>query len=81
VSGDREGQMGKAPMGTRYAIGIILTFIILGAGFILTRGMLSDPNFGGVIGTAADRENTNEMLTLAVWGGIIVAVSGLCAAI
>lgn len=76
-SSDWEGKMGQAPIGTQYAFGIILTFIVIGFGLILTRGMLADPNLGGVIGTAADRETTKDIMILAVWGGILVPLSGL----
>jgi len=57
--------MAKEPMGTQYAVGIILTFIVLGFGLILTRGILADPAWKSSYGMSAD------MMVLAVWAGII----------
>ena len=38
---------------TRYGAGILMTIIAVGLALIMTYAMLSDPNFGGIIGTAA----------------------------
>ena len=62
---------------TRHGAGILMTIIAVGLGLIMTYSMLSDPNFGGIIGTAADRFTVKMTFSLAVWGGIAVVLLGI----
>ena len=75
-SSDWEGKLGESSMATQYALGIVLTFIVVGIGLVLSNGILSDPAWQHVT------YGLNAYgAILAVWAGILVPVSGIWAAI
>lgn len=61
----------------RHAAGILMSIIAVGLGLIMTYAIFSDPNVGGVIGTAADRFTVKMSVSLAVWAAIAVAMLGI----
>jgi len=62
---------------TRHAAGILMSIIAVGLGLIVTYAIFSDPNVGGIIGTAADRFTVKMTLSLAVWAGVAIPLLGI----
>jgi hypothetical protein len=62
---------------TRHAAGILMSIIAVGLGLIMTYAIFSDPNVGGIIGTATDRFTVKMTLSLAVWAGVAIPLLGI----
>jgi hypothetical protein len=73
---DWEGKLGESSMGTQYAVGIMLTFLIIAFGLILTKDLLNADWYSGCCNTGSP-----DIFLLALWGGILMPLSGIWAAI